>query len=179
MALTNLKTLSTNEKLAVLHTSAGGQQLEEWLAAGLSLSRIARILDIQTDTMCRWCRKYPDITAIVAPYSHIVLEDMTRPPAYRIIYAYYAYGAYFKGCIMEEYSTLEEVWSSIFVQQYFSSFGKSEVDYYESYLAAMKNSGAFKLSNWYLIAYCTVSKKGLIKPEKPPVQPFYLKTYLL
>ncbi|MDR3597085.1 hypothetical protein [Clostridium sp.] len=169
MALTNLKTLSTSEKLAVLHTSAGGQQLEEWLVSGLSLSKIARILDIQTDTMYRWCRKYPDITAIVAPYAHIVLEDLTKPLAYRIIYAYDAYGAHFKGCVMEEYSTLEEVWSSIFVQQYFNSFGKSEVDYYESYIAAMQSTGCFKLSHWYLIAYYTLNRKGLIKPQKPPI----------
>jgi len=169
MALTNLQNLSTADKLLVLRTTAGLQQLEEWLVSGLSLSKIARILGIQTDTMYRWCRKYPDITATVVPYAHIVLEDLTRPPAYRIIYAYDAYGAHFKGCVMEEYSTLDDVWASIFVQQYFNCFGKSEVDYYESYLAAMKNSGAFKLSNWYLIAWCTITKKGLIRPIKPPV----------
>lgn len=160
MNLANLKHLSALNKLQLLRTTGGLTMLANALAQGHSISQIAVMIGITSETMCRWQAVYPEINNEIVPYIQA---------AYRIIYAYDDRKTYIRGCIVEEFDTLEAVWNSIFVQQYFSTFKKSELDYYESYLAAMRNTGFYKLSNYYLIIYGTVNKKGYIKPCKPPV----------
>lgn len=73
---------------------------------------------------------------------------------------------------MSEYDSPESLWDSIFVQQYFGSFGlykTFDTKYRAEYTTAMRQTGVYKLSNWYILAYCSINKKGLIKPQIPPV----------
>lgn len=175
MDLINLKTLSTNEKLAVLKTTAGLQWLEELLSEGNSLSKISDMLGVEPSILYRWKTTYPDIKELVAPYlraktQKIETIDLSKPLAYRIIYAYDDLRPSIRGYIMAEYDSQDDLWDSIFVQQYFGSFGLysvSDAKYREEYLTAMRQTGVYKLSNYYLLAYCSVNRNGLINPQKP------------
>jgi hypothetical protein len=157
MNLSNFNHLSASDKLELLRTTGGLTMLANALSDGYSLRQIAKMIGITPKTMYRWQATYPEIAAEITPYTQA---------AYRIIYAYDAYGKHFKGYVMEEFDTLDEVWSSGFIQQYFRSFGESEAAYQSAYLDAMVNIGFYRLSNLYLLTYCTVNKKGLIKPQK-------------
>ena len=177
MYLKKLQNLNIDDKLMVLCITTGLETLEI-LAEGKTLRQLAQVLKISYNTLNIWRKNHPEIAEILGypnpkpepkPEPKPTTPDLSRDPAYRIIYAYDAYGTHFKGYIMEEHTTLQEVWSSIFVTLYFRSFGKSEIEYLGAYLTAMQITGAFKLSNWYLLTYCDVTKKGLIKPREPPV----------
>jgi len=173
MDLINLKTLSTNEKSAVLKTTAGLQWLEELLLEGNSLSKIADMLEVEPSILYRWKNIYPDIKEVVAPYLRArktePIEDLSQPLNYRIIYAYDELRPNIKGFIWDEFLTAEEAWDNPFIDYYFSSFNNYDArKYREDYLAAIKSTGFYKLSNWYMLTYCSVTKKGLIKPQKPP-----------
>lgn len=91
MDLTNLHTLSTAEKLAIVRTSAGLQWLEELLLEGNSLSKIAEMMGVEPPILYRWKTTYPDIKEVVAPYLRaktpkIEPIDLSKPLAYRIVY---------------------------------------------------------------------------------------------
>jgi hypothetical protein len=177
MDLTNFHTLATNEKLAVLRTSAGLQWLEELLSEGNTLSKISEIIGVKPSILYKWKKNSPDIQEAVAPYlraktQKIETIDLSKPLAYRIIYAYDDLRPSIRGYIMAEYDSQDDLWDSIFVQQYFGSFALysvSDAKYREEYLVAMRTTGVYKLSNWYILAYCSVNKRGKIIPHKYPI----------
>lgn len=160
MDLTNLKHLSASNKLQLMRTTGGLTMLAEALAEGDSLRQIAEMIGITLETMCRWQATYTEIADEIAHYTQA---------AYRIICAYDARNTNIKGCVMNTYNTREEMWSSIFVHQYFCTFDKSESEYLSDYLDSMQNKGFYRLSNRYLLTYCTIDRQGGIKPLKPPV----------
>ena len=172
MVLSEIQRLPTNDKLTWIQSPDGLLQLEKWLSEeGLSLHKVAELLRVSPNTIYRW-RTYPVIAEVVAAYlpqkvKKVAPVDLSRGAAYRIIYAYEDHKTYIRGCIMDEYTTPEELWDSIFVQQYFGSFGLTEAVYRTQYLAEIK-TGLYKISNYYCLTYSTVSKKGCIKPIKPP-----------
>ena len=176
MDLNDVQILPVEEKLQWLKSTEGLLKLKELLSEGNSLPTVAKLMSINSKTIYRWRDCYIEISDVVAPYSTAKAKatkdepvNLARGLDYRIIYAYDDCGRHFKGCIMEEFDTLEKLWASIFVQQYFNSFGKSEHEYLSAYLNAMQIDGFFKLSNWYLLTYSYVTKKGLIKTHKSPV----------
>ncbi|WP_238900046.1 helix-turn-helix domain-containing protein [Clostridium sp. YIM B02500] len=156
----------------VLRTTAGLQQLEEWLAEGNSLGKIARIIGIHTETMYRWRDKHTDIAVIVAPYAPIASEtvaDMSRPPACRIICAYDDRKTSILGTIYDEYETPEDLWNSEFMKEYFDFWGVDPSKYYPQYYEALKAKGVYHLSHYICIAYCEINAKGKIKPLAPTI----------
>lgn len=159
MDLSSLKSLPASDKLQLLKTTGGLTLLANALADGHSLCQIADIIGITPKTMYRWQVTYSEIAAEIASYTQ---------EAYRIIYDYEDYHTHFKGCIMNTYNTKEEMWSSIFVQQYFCTFDKSESEYLSDYLDSMQKKGFYRLSNRYLLAFCTIDRQGFIKTLKTP-----------
>lgn len=93
MDLINLKTLSTNDKLAVIHTTAGLQWLGERLLDGKSLRQIAHLLSIDPKTIYKW-RNYTAIAEVIdkVRLSKVVTANSMicepRGAAYRVILAY-------------------------------------------------------------------------------------------
>jgi len=175
MNLFDLRKLSKEDKIALLRTTGGLSMLQTALSEGNSLRKIADMLGVKPSILYRWENTYPDIKEAVTPYIRAKTPktepiDLSEPLAYRIIYAYGDLGLIsIRGCIMSEYGSPEELWNSIFVQQYFGSFGlctASITKYHEEYLVAMRTTGVYKLSNCYLLAYCSVGKQGKIIPHK-------------
>ncbi len=169
MILTNFSTLSTAEKLAVLRSSAGLQQLNDWLSAGKSLRQIAYLLGIDHKTMYKW-RKLPDLAEMIAQVktSKIVTANSVmcepREAAYRIIIAYTATSSYIKGHIHSEFETPEELWNSRYISDYFDSWGINGDTYYADYLDSLRTKSVYHLSNYVIISYCKVSAKARITP---------------
>ena len=165
MDLSAIQDLSTPDKLKYLCTSDGLDQLQQWLSAGLSLHRIASMLQIQSSTLYKFCDRTPEIVAITdrTPFEKV---DLTKPPMYRIVKGY-SYLSKHRGQIAGEYKTAKELWQSAFISNYFRSFGRTELDYFDSYLVKINNSGFCQLSNIYCIAYCDVNRRGIIKILKP------------
>lgn len=159
MDLANLKPLSALNKLQLLRTTGGLTMLANALAQGHSLSQIAEMIGVTTKTMYRWQATYVEINDEIIPYTKA---------AYRIIYAYDDYHTHFKGCIMNTFANPEEMWSNIFIQQYFKTFNKSKDAYLSAYLKAMQIKGYYKLSNRYLLTFCTIDRQGFIKTIKTP-----------
>lgn len=90
-----------------------------------------------------------------------ITVDYTKVPAYRVVMGYEDR----KGVIAETAQTLDEIWDSIYVQNYLKIDHRSP-----EYLKAMcikdlSAKGYCKLSNRVVIAHCRVSKAGLIYPE--------------
>ena len=171
MDLTNLHTLSTAEKLAVVRTSAGLQWLEERLLEGKSLRHIAYLLAIDPKTIYRW-RKLPDLAEVIAQVKSSKIVTATsavcepREAAYRIIIAYTATSTYIKGHIHSEYEyeNPQELWDSQYIQDYFKSWGITGDDYYADYLDSLRTKSVYHLSNYTIISYCKVSAKARIIP---------------
>ena len=162
------------DKLSLLHTTGGLQMLQTALSEGNTISKISDMLGVEHSVLYRWKDTYPDIKEVVAPYLRArktePTEDLSQPLNYRIIYAYDELRPNIKGFIWDEFLTAEEAWDNPFIDYYFSSFNNYDArKYREDYLAAIKSTGFYKLSNWYMLTYCSVTKKGLIKPQKPPV----------
>lgn len=174
MNLLDLQKLSIEDKLSLLRTTGGLQMLQTALSEGNNLSQIANMLGVEPSALYRWKNIYPDINEVVAPYIRTkkpktVPIDLSEPLAYRVIYAYDSKHS-LKGFTMSEYDTLEAMWDSIFIQQYFGTFGlltTFDTQYHKEYLIAMRTTGVYKLSNWYLLAYCSVDKRGKIIPQIP------------
>ena len=165
MDLSTIKALSTPDKLKYLCSSDGLDQLHQWLSAGLSLHRIAPMLQIKSSTLYKLCDSAPEIIAITGR-TPVEKVDHTRPTAYRIVTGY-SFHSKHRGQIIGEYETAEELWQSNFIRCYFKSYGRSEQDYLHSYLIKIKNSGFCQLSNIYSTAYCDVNRRGIIKILKP------------
>jgi len=147
MDLETLKSLSTPEKSLWLRTPTGSKQLAEWLAAGLSLSKIARIMGIHAETIYRWRAKHPDIAVIVTPYAPIETEpvvDMSRPPAYRIICGYDDRKTSILGTIYDEYGTSDDLWTCGFMKDYFDFWGVDPSKYYPHYYKSQGKGVGFQ-----------------------------------
>jgi len=169
MDLTNLHTLSTAEKLAVVRTSAGLQWFEYLLLEGKSLRHIAHLLGIDPKNIYKW-RKLPDLAEVIAQVKSSKIVTATsvvcepRDAAYRIIIAYTATSSYIKGHIHSEYETPLELWNSRYIQDYFRSWGITGDTYYAEYLDSLRNKSVYHLSNYTMIVYGKVSAKGRITP---------------
>lgn len=171
MDLEKLRKLTTADKLISLRTTAGLQQLEEWLKEGKSLSKIARIVGICAETLYRWSVKYPDIAEVIKPYAPIMatpIADMSRPVAYRIICAYEDIKTSILGSIYDEYETPEELWNSQFMKEYFGLWKIDASDYYDEYKKSLSSRGVYRLSHYICIAHCKVTARGKIKPLASP-----------
>jgi len=167
----DFKNLTTADKLLWIRTTAGLQQLEEWLKEGKSQRQIALTLKICAETLYRWRDKYPDIGDTIAPYTPtkaVPSFDMTRPPAYRIICAYEDNQTSILGSIYDEYDTLDELWNSPFMKEYFDFWKIEASDYYGECLVSLSHRGTYKLSNYIGISYCKVTAKGKIIALVPP-----------
>lgn len=174
MDLINLQKLSVDDKLSLLRTTGGLQMLQTALSEGNTLSKISEIIGVEPPILYKWKKNYPDIQETVAPYLRaktpkIEPIDLSKLLAYRIIYAYDDLRPNIRGYIMSEYDSQDDLFDSIFVQQYFGSFGlytEFDAKYRDEYLIAMRTTGVYKLSNWYLLVYCSVDKRGKIIPHK-------------
>lgn len=170
MDLSALQSLPTSDKLQWLHSDEGIEQLKEWLSTSCSLHRIASTINISKGILYKVCDGNPELTAItgrtlVVAGDNPVKTDYTAPPAYRLI-AGLDY-SYRHGQIIEEYKTAEDLWKSEFVKRYFKSFDRSEVDYFDGYLAKINQSGICRISNLYCIVYCAINNRGIIQVRKP------------
>lgn len=169
MDLTNFHTLATNEKLAVLKTSAGLQWLEYLLLEGHSLRHIAHLLGIDPKTIYRW-RNYPDIAEVIAQVraSKMITANSAvcepRGAAYRIIIAYTATSSYIKGQIHSEYENPQDLWNSQYIRDYFKSWGITGDKYYKEYLDSLNAKSVYHLSNYTLIVFAKVTAKTKIIP---------------
>lgn len=169
MDLTNFNTISTDEKLAVLKTSAGLQYLEYLLLEGHSLRHIAHLLGIDPKTIYRWRNTYADIAEVVAQYKppKTVTADpivyQPRDAAYRIICDYDAHNT-IRGYIHSEFETPQDLWNGEYIRNYFNAWGITGDEYYPICLESLKNRRMYRLSNYTLIIYCKISAKGKITP---------------
>lgn len=169
MDLMNLKTLSTNDKLAVIQTVAGLQWLEERLLEGKSLRQIAYLLGIDHKTIYRW-RNYPDVNEVIAKVksSKIVTASSmvceSREAAYRVILAYDDRNAHIKGAIHSEFDTFSDLWNGSYIKDYFKSWNITGDEYYAECLESLKNRGTYHLSNYCLVVYARVTAKARIVP---------------
>jgi hypothetical protein len=123
------------------------------------------MLQIQNSTLYDFCDRTPEIVAITGrtPTEKV---DLTKPPAYRIITGY-SFHSKHQGQIIGEYQTAEELWQSDFICNYFRSFGRSKMDYLDNYLKEITNNGLCQLSNNYVILFCHITERGVIKTIKP------------
>lgn len=161
MNLSEIHLLPTVSKRQWLRSDEGLIQLRSWVMAGITAYQIARMLQISSSTFNGW-RRYREIGEIIG-HPEPQLPDFSRDPAYRIICGLYQNN---RGTILSEYETAEELWQSPFIHRYFSSYGRSESDYFESYLAEI-NTGRYTLSNTFTACYCKINRRGIIKILKP------------
>ncbi len=165
MLISELQDQSTENKLKWLQSIDGLSQLREWLSVGLSLHKIAPMLQIQSSTLYKFCDRTPEIVAITGR-KQVIKVDLSRPPAYRIVTGY-SYHSKHRGQIICEYETANELWQSDFICNYFWSFGKSCSNYFDIYLKEITSSGVCQLSNSYIAMFCEVNRRGIIKILKP------------
>lgn len=170
MKLENLQNLSTADKLLLLQTTGGLTILEE-AATSNSLSSIAKMLKVSTDTLNRW-RKYPEIAAILGePKSRLEPKpDLSRPVAYRILVGYNHNTARqypHRGCsVHSEYPTALAAWDSGFIANYFRPFNVSKDNYLSDFFQKLSYDGVYHLSNLFSIAYTDVTRTGVIRVIK-------------
>lgn len=86
--------------------------------------------------------------------------DHTVVPTYRVVMGY----ADKKGVIAETAQTLDEIWDSIYVQNFLKIDHRSPDDLKTMCLKDLSVRGYCKLSNRVVIVHCRVSKAGLIYP---------------
>lgn len=156
MNLSEIHLLPTESKRQWLRSDEGLTQLQSLVSEGLTMYQVARMLQISSSTLSGW-RRYPEIGEIIG-HPQPQLPDLSRDPAYRIICGL-DYNR--RGTILSEYETAEELWQSPFIHRYFSSYGASPDDYFESYLDEIKR-GRYTLSNTFSVLYGTVNRKGLL-----------------
>lgn len=168
MELSEIQRLPIDAKREWLLSVDGLTQLRIWHSQSISLSQIARLLQVDYKTLYRWRRYYPEITEILGkpkPKSELEFKqlkpDLSRPPTYRIIAGL---DQYYRGVVLCEYATVKELWNSNFVENYFASFGRSANDYLEDYLEEIARGGLFRFSNTYCATFCNFNKKGIVKP---------------
>lgn len=162
MNISGIHSLSTTEKRQWLRSDDGLIQLRNWVTAGITVYQLARMLQISSSTFNGW-RRYHEIGEIIGH----PLPDLSRPTAYRIIC-----GLDYKrrGTILCEYGTAEELWQSPFIHRYFRSYDVSPDGYYESYLAEIRLTGRYTLSNTFTTCYCKVNRIEIMKILKPTPQ---------
>jgi hypothetical protein len=86
--------------------------------------------------------------------------DHTKVPAYRIVLGYEK----LKGLIAETAQTFDEIWDSIYVQNYLKIDHRSPDDLKAMCIKDLSAKGYCKLSNRVVIVHCRVSKAGLVYP---------------
>lgn len=86
--------------------------------------------------------------------------DHTKVPAYRIVLGY----AKLKGLIAETAQTFDEIWDSIYVQNYLKIDHRSPDDLKAMCIKDLSAKGYCKLSNRVVVVHCRVSKAGLVYP---------------
>jgi len=163
MNLTEIHKLPTASKRQWLRSDTGLNQLQIWLNDGLCIYQIADRLQVNNSTLNGW-RKYHEIGELLG-HLKPKLPDMTRPPAYRIIEGVYKYH---RGDVLEEFDTIEELWDTKFVREYYASYGYSPADYYDNCVKNLAYNGECRLSNTFYITYCSINKRGIIKALIPP-----------
>ncbi len=162
MNLPELQALSTPDKLTYLSTTNGIAQLQEWLSAGKSLHTVSKMLRIKHSTFYKVCNHNPDIRAITGrPPVNI---DLSRPPAYRIIEGLSA--SHSRGDIVFEYDSLDSLWQSTFICNFYASYNCNKSDYYDGFLKTLATNGFIRLCSAYSVAYCYITASGIIKVIK-------------
>jgi predicted DNA-binding protein YlxM (UPF0122 family) len=166
----DILSLSINEKLIWLKSSDGVAQLQQWLSDGYSLNQISSLLEISKSTFYDICDRFSELAEITGRL-HIpvrgkaVRVDLTAPLTYRLMVGLSPKNHYYK--ILGEYNTAEEVWQDPYIHRHFASYGVSELDYFNNYLSKIYDKGAYTLSNAVCIMYCTVTRYGVVKAQKP------------
>lgn len=173
MDLSEIQKLPVEGKLEWLQSPAGLIQLSDWLSDNASLRRVAKLLSIDSKTIYRWRRSYPAVAEIIASYLPATKDtaaNLARPAAYRIIvgYNHSTLRQYPKhGCnIHSEYATPQELWDSDFITNYFKPFGVSKANYFADFLRKIDDSSLYHLSNYFSIAHCDVTRKGVLRVLK-------------
>lgn len=86
--------------------------------------------------------------------------DHTKVPAYRVVMGY----ANKKGVIAETAQTFDEIWDSIYVQNYLKIDHRSPDDLKAMCIKDLSTKGYCKLSNRVVVVHSKVTKAGLIHP---------------
>ncbi len=96
----------------------------------------------------------PELEQALHPTDHTVV------PAYRVVMGY----ANKKGVITETAQTLDEIWASVYVQNYLKIDHRNPDDLKTMCLKDLSVRGYCKLSNRVVVVHCKISKAGLICP---------------
>ena len=168
MLLSELQSLNVNDKHHWLETPEGKVQLRHWLSDGLSLIKISKLMQIHDTTLHKWCERNPDLSEIsgrpfVEAGSKLIMEDLSRPKAYRLI-------SYVNpnGKVLSEYETPEDAWNDWRIHLLLRTVSNYEKEkYFQSYLKSIAQKGRYPLSNAVHVVYCSLNPKGIIRYHLP------------
>jgi hypothetical protein len=169
VVLSKLQRLPVNEKRQWLETTEGKTQLRRWLSEGLSLIKIANLMQKHNTTLYGWCDRNPDLSEItgrplVVTGSKPMQEDLSQSLAYRLI-------SYISPCgkVLSEYATPDDAWNDWRIQLLLKTVNNYDREqYYQSYLKGIGTKGRYPLSNAVHVVYCSISQNGVFKIIKPP-----------
>lgn len=164
LVLSEIKSLSSSDKCLWLQTPTGIALLTDWTEQGMSYKDMADNLGITYSVFYSWRKSYPAIGKAVYRAKPIPKEDLSRPPAYRLVFAY----RYSNQEIIVEYDTIEELWEDESIKRYFASHDASEKDYLAACKQSIATKGYYRLSNIYMVIYGEVLKSGSIPIRTPP-----------
>lgn len=168
MVLSKLQRLPVNEKRHWLETPEGKAQLRRWLSEGLSLIKIANLMQIHNTTLYGWCDRNPDLAEItgrtfVEVGVNPVKEDLSQTLAYRLI-SYISP----EGKVLSEYATPEDAWNDWRIQLLLKTVNNYDREkYYQSYIKSIASKGRYPLSNAVHVVYCSLNQNGIIRYHKP------------